>query len=69
MGIFRQGSLDNTYTLSVPGLDKSKQYLVKLAPTNSVVAKMSGKELEKNGFKVRMNQLYDSKLFEIEIVK
>ena len=69
VGIFRQGSLDNTYTLSVPGLDKSKQYLVKVAPTNSVVAKMSGKELKENGFKIKMNQLYDSKLYEIEMVK
>ncbi len=30
--------------------------------------KLTGKELEERGFKVKMTQKYDSKLFEIEIV-
>jgi hypothetical protein len=30
---------------------------------------MSGKELEEKGFKVKMTEKYDSKLFEIELVR
>ena len=67
-GIFKQGSLDDERTISVPGLDKDRRYRVKSAPTGEEVAKMTGKELEEKGFKVKMTQKYDSKLFEIEML-
>jgi alpha-galactosidase len=67
-GIFRQGSPDDTRTISISGLDTSEQYLVKLAPTNTVVAKMTGKALEEKGFKVKINKLYAGMLYEIETV-
>jgi alpha-galactosidase len=68
VGIFRQGSLDDQRTVSVPGLDKNKHYKVKSAPSGEEVVKMTGKELEEKGFKVKMSQKYDSKLYEIAIV-
>ncbi|MEO7292821.1 MAG: hypothetical protein ABIW34_06950, partial [Ginsengibacter sp.] len=69
VGVFRQGSLDDTRTVSVPGLEQNKEYLVKMAPANNVMVKMSGKDLFEKGFKVKMDQQYDSKLYEIEMVK
>jgi alpha-galactosidase len=67
VGIFRQGSLDDQRMVSVPGLDKNKSYIIRSAPSGEELAKMTGKELEENGFLVRMSQKYDSKLFEIKL--
>ena len=69
VGIFRQGSLDDQRTVPVPGLDKKKVYRVKYAPSGEEVIKMNGQGLEENGFKVKMTEKYDSKLYEIELVK
>jgi len=67
IGIFRQGSLDDERTISVPGLDKNKQYVIRTAPLGEEIIRMSGKDLEEKGFKVKMATKYDSKLFEIEM--
>ena len=64
-GIFRQGSPDDTRILSISGLDQTKQYLVKSAPGGKVVTKLSGKELREKGFKVKMDQLYQGKIYEV----
>jgi len=69
VGIFKQGSLDDERTISVPGLDKDKLYKVKYAPLGEEITKMTGKELEEKGFKVKMSRKYDSKLYEIEVIK
>jgi alpha-galactosidase len=69
VGIFRQGSLDDQRTVALPGLDFNKMYRIKFAPSGKEVIKMSGKELEEKGFKVKMTEKYDSKLFEIELVR
>jgi len=69
VGIFRQGSLDDQRTVSVPGLDKNKLYRVKYAPSGEEIIKLTGKELEEMGFKVKMTEKYDSKLYEIEAIK
>lgn len=68
VGVFRQGSLDDSRTISVPGLNKNKKYVVKIAPGNIIVAGMSGKDLEEKGFRVKMDKRYDSKLYEIQMV-
>jgi alpha-galactosidase len=68
IGIFRQGSLDDRRTVSVPGLDKDKFYMVKYAPSGEELIKMTGQELEVKGFTVTMTERYDSKLFEIEVI-
>jgi alpha-galactosidase len=68
VGIFRQGSLDNQRTVSVPGLNKNKLYRIRYAPSGEEIVKMTGLELEEKGFRVTMTEKYDSKLFEIELV-
>ena len=69
IGIFRQGSLDDRRTVSVPGLAKNDHYRVNLAPKGDKVIEMTGNELEEKGFIVRMENKYDSKLFEIELIE
>ncbi len=65
IGIFKQGSLDNLRTVSVPGLDKNKVYMVRSAPDGKEIAKMTGKELEEKGLMVKLGKKYDSVIFEI----
>ena len=67
VGIFRQGSLDNQRIVSVPGLNKNKLYRIRSAPAGEEILKLTGLELEEKGFRVTMTELYDSKLFEIEL--
>ena len=69
VGVFREGSLDNQRTVSIPGLTRNKLYRVKLAPLGETVIEMTGGELEEKGFKVNMTKKYDSKLFEIELIR
>ena len=69
VGVFRHGSLDDTRIISIPGLIKDKYYYIKLAPTNKIVAKMSGDDLERKGFKVKLQDAYDGQLYEIEMIK
>ncbi|MDP4131625.1 MAG: alpha-galactosidase [Bacteroidota bacterium] len=68
IGIFKQGSLDNTRIVSVPGLEYNRQYQIKLAPNQTPVISMSGKDLAEKGFPVKMDQPYDGKLYEIEMI-
>lgn len=69
VGIFRQGSLDEERTVSIPGLDEKKQYIIKEAPDYTEIARMTGKELREKGFKVNMIEKYDSRIFELQFVK
>lgn len=68
IGIYRQGSLDDERIVSVAGLDKFKQYFVRPAPLGEDILKISGKDLEERGFKVKIDELYDGKLFEIGLI-
>lgn len=68
VGIFRQGSLDDQRMVSVPGLEKKRFYSIKNAPSGEEITKMTGQELEEIGFKVKMTEKYDSKLYELELV-
>lgn len=43
--------------------------MIKNAPLGEEITQMTGKELEEKGFKVKMSQKYDSKLYEISIKK
>lgn len=69
VGIFRQGSLDEERTVSIQRLDEKKNYIIKEAPDYTEVTRMTGKELREKGFKVKMIQKYDSRLFELEVIK
>jgi alpha-galactosidase len=68
VGVFKQGSLDNEHTISVTGLKPNRRYRIKNAPMGEEITIMTGKELEEEGFKVKMTDKYDSKLFEIELM-
>jgi alpha-galactosidase len=68
VGIFRQGSLDDQRTVSVPGLTKNKRYRIKSAHLGEKILEMTGNELEEKGFKVKLEKKYDSRLFEIELI-
>ena len=65
IGIFKQGSLDDVRTVSVPGLEKDKIYSVRLAPSATEFARMTGRELEEKGIRVELKSRYDSRIFEI----
>ncbi len=67
VGVYKQGSLDDERIVSIPGLDEKKQYIIKEAPGNTEITRMSGKDLFEKGFKVKMTQKYDSKLFEVGV--
>jgi len=69
IGIFRQGSLDDQRTVALPGLDREKVYRIKQAPSGEEVIKLTGRELEETGFKVRLEKRYDSRLFEVELIE
>jgi len=69
IGVFRQGSLDNERSVSIPGLEKNSVYKVNFAPKGEEVIKLTGKELDEIGFRVKMENLYDSKVFEIQKIE
>jgi alpha-galactosidase len=69
IGIFRQGSLDEDRTVSVARLEEKKLYRIKEAPDNTEVLRITGKDLFEKGFKVKMTRKYDSRLFEVELIK
>jgi len=65
IGIFRQGAAEKSRVITVPYLDASTVYTVKQAPTGDVIAKMTGAELEKEGFQVSLKESYQGMLYEI----
>ncbi len=69
IGLFRQGSLDASRQVVVQGLRSNGRYQVKLAPGNTVLETMTGRALEEQGFVVKMDRLYESKLFEIALIQ
>jgi alpha-galactosidase len=69
VGVFKQGSLDNSRTVSIPGLEKNTVYSVKSAPGGKEIARMTGKVLEEKGFLVKMDKKYDSQIFEVSMVR
>jgi alpha-galactosidase len=69
VGVFKQGSLDNSRTISIPGLDKTKMYSIKSAPDGKEIMRMTGKEMEEKGFPVKLEKKYDSQILEISAVQ
>jgi alpha-galactosidase len=69
VGIFKQGSLDNECVVSVASLHKDKMYRISEAPESREITTMSGYDLQEKGFKVKMDDKYDSRIFEIELQK
>lgn len=65
IGIFRQGAVEDTRTVTVKYLDPRKTYEVREGRTGRLLHTMTGRELAEKGFKVRLGKKYDGQLFEI----
>ena len=65
VGIFKQGAMEESRIVTVPYLDAATQYTIKQAPDGKVIAKMTGAELARKGFKVTLPDNYQGMLYEI----
>ncbi|MEA2062157.1 MAG: glycoside hydrolase family 36 protein [Gemmatimonadota bacterium] len=66
IGVFRQGAVEKERTVTVPGLDPEREYIVRRGPGGGKVTSLSGLDLAEKGFRVSLPELYDAALFEIE---
>ena len=66
-GVFRQGALENSRVVFLSDLRPESLYLVRSAPDGKTVFSGSGRELMNNGFPVKIDSLYDGKIFEVGI--
>jgi alpha-galactosidase len=64
-GVFRQGALENSRRIFLQDLQPDKNYVVRSAPDGTVILQTTGHELMIRGFEVRIDNLYDGKIFEI----
>jgi alpha-galactosidase len=68
IGVFRHGAPDTKRIISVNFLNPAQTYEVKRIG-GSVVATMTGDELQKKGFDFTLEELYSGELFEISLLK
>lgn len=64
IGIFRHGAIENKRVVTVSRLDLKNNYQIKKM-NGTVVATMTGLQLNQKGFTVTLNSLYAGELFEI----
>lgn len=69
VGIFREGSVETTRTVTVRDLAPDAIYSVMRGPDGCEIARMSGSDLERKGFQVTLDNEFDGELFEICRVK
>jgi alpha-galactosidase len=67
VGIFRQNAMEKERTVTVKMLNPDQIYEVKEAVTNRIIATMNGKELQTKGFRLVLDQAYDSALLEVSV--
>ena len=65
IGVFREGSVESTRTVTVRDLEPDATYSVRRGPDGCEIARMTGSELEKKGFQVTLENEFDGELFEI----
>lgn len=65
VGVFKQFSTIEEQWITVDFLDEKKDYIVKLAPTGKIVARGTGSELRRKGFKVFFEEEVQGELFEV----
>lgn len=68
VGVFNQGSPEETRAITIPYLLPDKMYQVRKGYKGEIVTTLSGKELANTGFRVTLNERYDGELFEIVMV-
>jgi len=66
IGVFRQGAVEHSRVVTVDWLEPNAIYSVFSAQTGENIAKMTGRQLKDEGFKVQMDKQYQGKLFEIK---
>lgn len=66
VGIFRQGSAESVRTVTIEGLDDAEAYNVISSAGGAMIGTYTGKELRLQGFEVKMDRLYQGRIFEIE---
>jgi len=69
VGVFRQGAVESSRTLTVQGLDDEAEYAVIDADQGDTIGAFSGNELAAKGFRVEMQRLYQGKIFEVSRVE
>lgn len=64
IGIFRHGSHESNRQITIPWLKPDSKYIIRQGPENKMITVMLGRELEKTGFNVKFENLYEGTLFE-----
>jgi len=67
IGVFRQGGTDQERQVTIQYLDPAKRYRIIEALTEKSIASGTGKELAQSGFRVKLDEMYDGKLFEVTV--
>jgi alpha-galactosidase len=67
VGVFRQGAIERSRTVIVPGLEPSKSYAIFLAPEGKQISDLTGKQLSEEGFNVSFANSHDGNVYEIRI--
>lgn len=65
IGVFRQGAADSERIVTVPWLDDTRSYVVRMGVSGKTVFRGTGLKLRTEGFKVRFKDNYDGELFEV----
>ena len=65
VGVFREGAAETSRMITVCGLEPDSTYIVRRGPDGTETARMTGRELEKKGFRVELKDEYSGELFEI----
>jgi len=68
-GVFRQGGIESSRIVTIPGLLPETIYEIKQGPVGDVKYKSTGRDLAEKGLTVQLNQKYDGTLFEVTLVK
>lgn len=64
IAVFRHGAVESARTVTIKYLDPGKTYQVKTTE-GIIIASLTGKNLEKQGFEVQLKDTYAGELFEI----
>jgi alpha-galactosidase len=68
VGVFRQNAAEAERLVTISYLKPDRRYRVHEALTGKLLLTATGADLAKKGFKVRLSEPYDGKLFEVEVV-
>lgn len=65
IGVFRQGAVEQSRVVTIDWLDPESRYAVVHAGNGEILLEMTGEQLKNEGFAVKMEKMYQGKLFEI----